>query len=93
MHADNLLETELGTAANETRKDATYAVLPGAVSPVKTPLAEPVFILQTEKVQADKFEAYRLEPAGAEGREARGTDRSQEAQERSAARAFEHHSA
>jgi hypothetical protein len=62
LHADNLLETEQGTAQNEQRKDSTYAVIEGAASPVKTPLAEPVFILRTDKLLADKFEAYKLEP-------------------------------
>ena len=61
MHADNLMETVPGMATTETRKDATYAVLDGATSTAKTPLAEPIFILQTAKLQADKFEAYKLE--------------------------------
>ena len=62
MHADNLIETESGTASNDARKDMTYGVIEGAASPVKTPLAEPVFILRTDKFQADKIEAYKLEP-------------------------------
>lgn len=61
MHADNLVETEPGTATNDTRKDATFGVIDGAASPVKTPLAEPIFIIRTDKLQADKFEAYKLE--------------------------------
>ena len=61
LHADNLVETEAGMAATETRKDATYALINGATSPARTPLAEPVFILQTDKFQAEKFEAYKLE--------------------------------
>src|SRR5215217_813604 len=61
LHADNLIETELGSAGNETRKDATFAVMNGATSPVKTPLAEPIFILRTDKLQPEKMEAYKLE--------------------------------
>jgi hypothetical protein len=61
LHADNLLETEQGTATNEQRKDATYAVIEGAASPAKTPLAEPIFLIRTDKLQADKLEAYKLE--------------------------------
>jgi hypothetical protein len=61
VHADNLVETELGTATNEQRKDSTYAVINGAASPAKTPLAEPIFVIRTDKVQADKLEAYKLE--------------------------------
>jgi hypothetical protein len=61
MHADNLVETEQGTAANEQRKDSTYAVIDGAASTAKTPLAEPVFLIRADKVQVDKLEAYRLD--------------------------------
>jgi hypothetical protein len=61
MHADNLVETEPGTARNEQRKDSTYAVIDGAASPAKTPLAEPIFIIRTDKLQVDKLEAYKLE--------------------------------
>lgn len=62
LHADNLIETEVGTAANETRKDATFAVIDGAASPVKTPLAEPIFLMQSDKIPAEKIEAYKLVP-------------------------------
>jgi hypothetical protein len=61
VHADNLVETEPGMAVTETRKDATFAVLKGTTSKAKTPLAEPIFIIQTQKFQADKFEAYKLD--------------------------------
>lgn len=61
MHADNLIEPESAVATSEQRKDATVAILNGATSSVKTPLAEPVFIIKTEKFQPDKFEAYKLE--------------------------------
>ena len=61
VHADNLIETEIGTAKNDTRKDATIAVIDGAASPVKTPLMEPAFLLQTGKLTADKLHLYKLE--------------------------------
>lgn len=61
LHADNLIETEAGTASSDTRKDTTVAAIPGANSPVKTPLSEPIFIIRTDRLQADKFELYKLE--------------------------------
>lgn len=61
VHADNLIETEAGTAKNETRKDTTVAVVAGAASPVKTPLSEPIFLIRTDREQASKFEVYALE--------------------------------
>jgi hypothetical protein len=61
LHADNLIELETGLAKQEARKDQSLAVLEGANSPVKTPLSEPMFIIRTDRQQADKFELYRLE--------------------------------
>ncbi|MDZ4799416.1 MAG: hypothetical protein SGI92_14730 [Bryobacteraceae bacterium] len=61
LHADTLIEIEAGTAAQETRKDSTIAVISGASSPVKTPLSEPAFIIRTDRQQADKFELYKLD--------------------------------
>jgi hypothetical protein len=61
VHADNLVETEAAVAKEETRKDATIAILPGIASPAKTPLAEPIFLIKTEKFAANKFGAWKLE--------------------------------
>jgi hypothetical protein len=61
LHADNLIETEIGAASTENRKDNATAVINGANSPVKTPLSEPIFIIRTDRLQADRFEVYRLE--------------------------------
>jgi hypothetical protein len=61
LHADNLVETELGKAKNDERKDTVVATLPGPSSPVKTPLAEPVFIIKSDKISPDKLAAFRLE--------------------------------
>ncbi|MBC7927394.1 MAG: hypothetical protein H7039_17225 [Bryobacteraceae bacterium] len=61
LHADTLIETEVGAASQEARKDSSIAVVAGAGSPVKTPLSEPTFIIRTDRLQADKFELYRLE--------------------------------
>ena len=61
LHADNLIEPEIGTAKTEERKDTVIATIPGASSPVKTPLSEPIFILKTDKLLVDKLAAYRLE--------------------------------
>jgi hypothetical protein len=61
MHADNLVETESGKAKSDERKDTVIATLPGAASPVKTPLSEPIFLIKTDKLLVDKIQAYRLE--------------------------------
>ena len=61
LHADNLIETESGVAAQESRKDSSIAVINGAASPVRTPLSEPIFIIRTDKLQGERFELYKLE--------------------------------
>lgn len=61
LHAGNLVETEATEAKEETRKDSVVYTVAGASSPAKTPLAEPVFILQTDKIQAERLELYRME--------------------------------
>jgi hypothetical protein len=61
LHADNLLETETVVAKEETRKDASVAIIPGATSPAKTPLAEPVFLLKSNQVMPGKLAAYKFE--------------------------------
>jgi hypothetical protein len=61
LHADNLIETEVGKAKSDERKDTVIATLPGAASPVKTPLSEPIFLIKTDKLLVDKIQAYRLQ--------------------------------
>ena len=60
LHASNLVETETGEAREEKRKDEVANVMRGASSPARTPLAEPIFILQTEKLQAERIELYKV---------------------------------
>lgn len=47
VHADNLIPTE----AMEARQEKMTFVIPGASSPSRTPLAEPIFIMQADKIQ------------------------------------------
>ncbi len=61
LHASRLVETEATEAREEKRKDDTVYAIPGASSPARTPLAEPIFLMETEKLQADRLELYKLE--------------------------------
>jgi hypothetical protein len=61
VHADTLIPTEASEAKEETRKDESSFTVPGAGSPVRTPMAEPVFLFLSEKIQADSLQLYRLE--------------------------------
>jgi hypothetical protein len=61
LHADNLVETEVVVAKEETRKDASVATIPGASSSAKTPLAEPIFLLKSNQLLPGKLAAYKFE--------------------------------
>src|SRR3982074_1812942 len=61
MHADTLIETEVGEAREQSKKDATVAVVPGPSSSAKTPLAEPIFIIRTEKLLPERISAFKME--------------------------------
>jgi len=62
VHADNLIETEVGEAREEHhgKNDVTY-IIPGASSPVRTPLAEPIFLFESEKITPESIGLYRME--------------------------------
>ena len=61
-HAQDLVPTEVLDAKEEKGKkdDVTY-VIAGAASSARTPLASPMFLLQTDKLVAAKLALYRLE--------------------------------
>src|SRR5258708_38071144 len=61
VHASNLVPTDLADAQQETKKDElTYSVA-GASAQARTPLAEPIFLLQSDKISAQPLELYRFD--------------------------------
>ena len=60
VHADNLVPTEAGDAQEESKNANNYTIA-GAASPARTPLAEPIFIIQSDKITPDSLELYKLE--------------------------------
>ena len=60
-HADSLLATEVGEASEEHRKDDIVYVVSGAASTVKTPLASPILLFQSDKINPDKLQLFKLE--------------------------------
>lgn len=66
VHADNLVETEVLEAKEQKgkgkgKKDTMAYIVAGANSTAKTPLASPIFLIQSENVAADKLQLYRLD--------------------------------
>jgi hypothetical protein len=62
LHAANLVETE-AAQAQQGKKGDTF-IISGASSPARTPLAEPVFILDARQIQPEGIELYRLDVKG-----------------------------
>ena len=61
LHASKLIETETLEAKEETRKKDQVASIPGKASPVKTPLSEPIFLVDANKMVPSKLQLYRLD--------------------------------
>ena len=64
LHAGKLVETEVAEAKEESRKDGTAYVINGANSPAKTPMAEPIFLMESAKLVPEKLELYRVDAKG-----------------------------
>lgn len=60
-HADNLIPTEAVEAKQDKRKEETLYTIDGENSSARTPLAEPIFLLLSNKLQPDKLQLYKLE--------------------------------
>jgi len=61
LHAEKLVPTDVSDAKEENRKDTTYAIVPGAAATAKTPLAEPIFIMKTDKLSAERLAAFKMD--------------------------------
>ena len=61
VHADNLVPTETGEAKQDSKKDDITYTVPGPSSPARTPLAEPIFLIQSDKISPDSLGLYRFE--------------------------------
>lgn len=62
LHASSLVETEVAQA-QQGKKGDTF-IISGASSPARTPLAEPIFIINAQQIQPEGIELYRLEVKG-----------------------------
>ncbi len=61
VHASNLVPTEVAEAREDSKKNSTTYSVPGANSSARTPLAEPIFVLMSDKINAESLELYRME--------------------------------
>src|SRR5690348_11021709 len=61
LHASNLIPTEVQEAQQEGKKDSQTYSVPGATSQARTPLAEPIFLLASEKISPESLELYKFD--------------------------------
>ena len=61
-HASKLIPLETGEMKEEqTKKDETTMAMSGATSPTRTPLAEPIFLFNSDHLDPMRLELYRIE--------------------------------
>ncbi len=61
VHASNLISTEVLTAQQDSKKDTDTFTVPGAASPVRTPLAEPIFLFRSDRIKPDDLGLFKFE--------------------------------
>jgi len=61
VHADNLIPTEVAEAKQDTKKNEILYTVNGTNAPARTPLAEPIFMIEAEKIQPTSLELYRFD--------------------------------
>lgn len=59
--ADRLIELEAGSAAEDKRKDGAAYAVNGASSPARTPLAEPIFIMESKSVSPERLGLFKFD--------------------------------
>jgi hypothetical protein len=64
LHASKLIETEKSVATESKTKDGTLYTVPGAESPVKTPVPEPIFLFKADKINPNSLSLFRMTPRG-----------------------------
>ena len=61
-HASKLIPLEIGEMKEEhTKKDETVLAMSGATNPTRTPLAEPIFLFNSERLDPLRLELYKIE--------------------------------
>jgi hypothetical protein len=61
VHAANLIPAETGEARESQGKSETNYTVEGAASPIRTPIPEPVFLFQSDKINPERLSLFRME--------------------------------
>jgi hypothetical protein len=63
-HLKKLIETEVSEAKQSEEKNKTVYRVAGATSPARTPMAEPILLFRSEKINPDKLTLYKMTVEG-----------------------------
>lgn len=61
LHASKLVALDVGDAKEDNRKEGMFGTVSGPSATARTPMAEPMFIMETKNTSADKLELYKFE--------------------------------
>src|SRR3982751_1699282 len=61
LHAAQLVPAEVVEAKQEDKKNESVFMIPGATSTAKTPLSEPIFLMQADKLNPERMDLWRLD--------------------------------
>lgn len=61
LHAHNLIEPEISEAQLVERNNEDANIIAGASSPVRTPLAEPIFIFESQDIPVEDLSLWQME--------------------------------
>ncbi|HYL76265.1 MAG TPA: hypothetical protein VEU96_18790 [Bryobacteraceae bacterium] len=61
LQANRLIETEAGQAREESKKNESTYTIAGASSPARTPLSEPILIVDARQLAPERMELYKLD--------------------------------
>jgi hypothetical protein len=64
LHGDNLVETEVVTASQTSKKDDQIFSVSGVTSSARTPLAEPILLMVSDRIVASSLGLYRFDISG-----------------------------
>jgi hypothetical protein len=64
VHAGKLLPVETSTARESQGKSETNYAVDGSTSSTKTPVPEPVFLFQSDKINPERLSLYKMETKG-----------------------------
>lgn len=64
LHASTLVAADAGEATEEKRKDGTAFVVAGAAATARTPMAEPILIMESGKIVPERLQLYRMDVKG-----------------------------